>query len=133
MAIFIKTIFNKVPCDNKFEKAFAQFLDNAPDVKSFSKLPMQFGFSIPYLDTRGNLRHYYPDFVVAATNDISYLVETKGQEDIEVAQKDLAANIWVEHATKLTGNEWRYLKVLQKDFAESGPICFADCAVLGRI
>ncbi len=59
-----KTIFNKVSCDNQFEEEFARFLDNAFDVVAFGKLPAQFGFTIPYTDTRGNLRHYYPDFVI---------------------------------------------------------------------
>ncbi|MBK8025788.1 MAG: hypothetical protein IPK19_31455 [Chloroflexi bacterium] len=58
-----KTIFNAVPCDNRFEVDFARFLDHAPDVARFGKLPLIFGFSIPYTDTISNLRHYYPDFV----------------------------------------------------------------------
>ena len=128
-----KTIFNKVPCDNKFEAEFARFLDNAPDVHLFNKLPTQFGFTIPYTDTRGNLRHYYPDFVVVDENRVSYLVETKGREDIEVANKDRSAIVWAEEATKLTGQEWRYVKVLQKDFQDLAPATFGDCAHLGTL
>jgi len=56
-------ILNLVPCDNDFERRFAVFLDKAPDVERFSKLPRPFGFAIEYLDGRSNLRHYYPDFV----------------------------------------------------------------------
>ena len=123
-----KTVFNKVACDNDYEVAFARFLDNANDVATFGKLPRQFGFSIPYTDTRGNLRHYYPDFVVVDDDGISYLVETKGREDIEVARKDRSAIIWAEQATALTGQEWRYVKVLQTDFQEHAPATFADCA-----
>ena len=28
----VKTVFNLTPCDNEFERDFAKFLDNAPDV-----------------------------------------------------------------------------------------------------
>ncbi|MCY3977675.1 MAG: DEAD/DEAH box helicase family protein [Chloroflexi bacterium] len=122
-----KTVFNKVPCDSNFEVTFAKFLDNASDVLLFGKLPRQFGFSIPYTDSRGNLRHYYPDFVVVDDDGVSYLVETKGLEDIEVANKDRSATIWAEQATALTGQEWRYVKVLQIDFQDQAPATFADC------
>lgn len=122
-----KTVFNKVACDSNFEVTFSRFLDYANDVVLFGKLPRQFGFSIPYTDTRGNLRHYYPDFVVVDDNEVSYLVETKGLEDIEVERKDRSATIWAEQATALTGQEWRYVKVLQIDFEAQAPATFADC------
>jgi len=125
--------FNKVACDSNFEVTFARFLDNASDVRRFGKLPLQFGFSIPYTDTRGNLRHYYPDFVVVDDNGVSYLVETKGLEDVEVANKDRSATIWAEQATALTGQEWRYVKVLQIDFQKQAPATFADCVHLSTV
>jgi hypothetical protein len=40
-----KCVFNLVPCDNEFEKEFAQFLEKADDVVRFAKLPEQFGLS----------------------------------------------------------------------------------------
>ena len=126
-----KTIFNQVPCDNQFEADFARFLDQASDVVLFSKLPIQFGFAIPYIDTRGNSRNYYPDFVVVDKDKVSYVVETKGLEDVEVPKKDRSAAIWAEQATMLTGQEWRYVKVLQADFQELAPASFADCASWG--
>ena len=121
-----KTVFNRVPCDNQFEEAFALFLDGAPDVARFSKLPLQFGFSIPYSDTRGNLRHYYPDFVAVAESGVAYLIETKGLEDIEVAKKDHSARAWAKQATMLTRQEWRFLKVLQADYETMRPAAFAE-------
>jgi type III restriction enzyme len=111
-----KTVFNLVPCDNNFERSFAEFLENANDVASFAKLPSQFGFAIEYTDSVGNLRYYEPDFVAKKTDDRHLLVETKGREDIEVAHKDRAATIWCENATLLTGTPWTYMKVPQKEF-----------------
>lgn len=129
----LKTVFNKVPCDNQFEENFARFLDNAPDVTRFAKLPILFGFTIPYTDQIGNLRHYYPDFVVVDGNDIHYLVETKGREDLDVQNKDRSATMWAASATELTGTQWRYVKVLQKDFNQLAPIRFEDCAYMGMM
>jgi type III restriction enzyme len=128
-----KTVFNKVPCDNQFEVDFAHFLDNASDVARFGKLPMKFGFTIPYTDTAGNLRHYYPDFVVVDYEGVHYLVETKGREDIDVANKDHSAAVWADSATQLTGIQWEYVKILQRDFQALEPVQFADCAYMGRI
>ena len=126
-----KTVFNLVACDNEFERRFAKFLEEAPDVEAFAKLPEQFGFSIEYTDAAGNLRYYEPDFAVVLGDGTRYLVETKGREDIDVAHKDRAARIWCENATLLTGASWSYLKVPQKEFESLQPSDFADVLVLG--
>jgi type III restriction enzyme len=101
-----KSIFNLVACDNELEKEFARFLEAADDVERFAKLPERFGFVIEYIDPSGNLRFYEPDFVAVTTDGASYLVETKGMEDVNVANKDRAAQLWCENATKLTGKPW---------------------------
>lgn len=124
-----KTIFNYVACDNEFERAFAQFLHNADDVISFAKLPQQFGFCIQYTDTRANIRHYYPDFVVKINDTEYWIVETKGREDVEVILKDQAAHNWCNNATQLSEATWRYLKVQQKDFENLHPSNFQELYV----
>ena len=96
-----KCIFNLVACDNNFEREFAKFLDNAPDVQAFSKLPQVFRFSIEYTESAMNLR-YYPDFVALDTKGIYWLLDTKSQETSEVPRKDAAAMLWNENATQLT-------------------------------
>ncbi len=113
---------------NDFEYEFARFLENAKDVHAFSKLPQQFGFSIEYTDNNANLRYYYPDFVVKNELGEMWLVETKGQESLEVAFKDRAAQLWCENATKLTGERWRYVKVPQKEYVKLQPVEFWDLA-----
>lgn len=128
-----KTVFNRVPCDNQFEEEFARFLDRAADVARFGKLPMSFGFSIPYTDVVGNLRHYYPDFVAVDTAGVHYLIETKGREDRDVLNKDRAAQLWVDSATALTGQEWAYVKVRQTEFQQLQPTDFAECVYLGQM
>jgi type III restriction enzyme len=123
-------VFNLVPCANEFEKAFAQFLQKCDDVARFTKLPEQFGFAIEYTDNTGNLRYYEPDFAVLANDGTHYIVETKGLEDVNVANKDRAAHLWCENTTKLTGRKWAYLKVLQTAYEQLQPTRFEDLFVL---
>src|SRR6516165_9329500 len=125
-----KCIFNLVPCDNEFEKEFAQFLQKAPDVQRFAKLPEQFGFAIEYTDSAGNLRYYEPDFVAVTGDGIHYIVETKGLEDTNVANKDRAASLWCENTTRLADKPWAYLKVLQTAYRQLQPTRFEDLFVL---
>ena len=127
-----KCIFNLVPCDNDFEKEFAQFLQKAPDVQRFAKLPEQFGFAIEYTDSAGNLRYYEPDFVALTDDGLHYIVETKGLEDTNVANKDRAAQLWCENTTRLAGTPWAHLKVLQTAYRQLQPTRFEDLFVLGH-
>ena len=125
-----KSIFNLVPCDNEFEKEFAHFLQKADDVDRFAKLPEQFGFVIEYTDNAGNLRYYEPDFVVVTKDGIHYIVETKGLEDVNVANKDRAAYLWCENTTRLAGKPWAYVKVLQTTYKQLQPTRLEDLLVL---
>jgi type III restriction enzyme len=125
-----KCVFNLVPCDNEFEKEFARFLQAADDVERFAKLPERFDFVIEYTDASGNLRFYEPDFVAVLSDGTSHLIETKGLEDVNVANKDRAAQVWCENATKLTGKPWSYLKVPQAEFTRLQPARFAEVVFL---
>jgi len=116
-----KSVFNFTPCDNDYEIAFARFLDDSEEIKSFAKLTEQFGFCIPYTDILANLRNYYPDFVAVDTDGNHYLIETKGRDDLDVLQKDNYARIWCEKASALCQVNWKYIKVMQRDFEDLHP------------
>jgi type III restriction enzyme len=121
-----------VPCANEFEKEFARFLEKAGDVARFAKLPEQFGFAIEYTDSAGNFRRYEPDFVALTNDGTHHLVETKGLEDVNVANKDRAARLWCENTTRLTGKPWDYVKVLQTQFNSLQATQFADLLVFNE-
>jgi len=121
-----KCVFNLVPCDNDFEREFAKFLDNAGDVAAFAKLPRAFGFTIEYSDTAMNLRNYEPDFVAIDKSGTRWLLESKGQENVDVLRKDVAAVRWCENATMLTGTQWTYIKIPQKEFNALQPTRLSD-------
>jgi type III restriction enzyme len=125
-----KSVFNLVPCENNFEKEFALFLQKANDVERFAKLPEQFGFAIEYTENMGNLRYYEPDFVAQTNEGSCYVAETKGLEDINVANKDRAAQLWCENATQLTGKPWAFVKILETAYKQLQPSRFEDLLVL---
>ena len=95
----------------------------------FPKLPERFGFAIDYVDSVSNLRYYEPDFIAVLTDSTQYLIETKGREDPDVAYKDRAAELWCANATALTGTQWRFVKVPQKEHEKLDPSDFADLKV----
>jgi type III restriction enzyme len=111
-----KTVFNYIPCTNKLEKDFAQFLDSADDVVSFVKVVPKIGFFIEYISSDGQLHSYYPDFIVLTKKKEYFLVETKGEVDINVPKKDERAKQWCQDVTKLTGEKWRFVRIDQKIF-----------------
>ena len=125
-----KTVFNLVACVNEYEREFALFLESCEDVTAFSKLPEVFGFAIEYTDASRNLHNYYPDFVAVGNDGLRWLLETKGQETVEVEHKDRAAVLWCETASRLTGRPWRYVKALQAEFQRLRPIRLRDLGVL---
>ena len=121
-----KSVFNYVPCDNEFEYDFAKFLERSDDIAAFSKLPEQFGFCIQYTDTLANIRNYFPDFIAVTEDGTKWIIETKGREDIEVRLKDNSAINWCDSASSLTKDNWKYLKVPQKEFEKLHPDSFEE-------
>ena len=54
----------------------------------------------------------------------------RGLEDVNVANKDRAAHLWCENATKLTNSTWAYVKILQTAYKQLQPTVFEDLLVL---
>jgi len=122
-----KTLFNLTPCGNAFEQNFARFLDNSPDIVSFANLGnLPAKLSIEYLDKETNLRFYEPDFVARDSTGNHWLLETKGREDLDVQYKNERAERWCEDVSHLTGIEWRFLMIPQKQFEKLNPQNFTD-------
>jgi len=112
-----KCIFNYIPCDNDLEINFAKFLERADDVIAFSKIVPKIDFFIEYRDTEGNLRYYYPDFIISTRHNDFIIIETKGREDVDVVHKDKRIQIWCEDAINITNSKWTFIRVNQ-DFFE---------------
>lgn len=102
-----KTMFNLVTCDRNFEAEFADFLDVCEDVAAFAKNTGPQKLMIDYLKQNGRRSFYNPDFFVKLKDNSYYLVETKGQEDTDVAYKARAAVEWCKTASS-SSVKWNY-------------------------
>ncbi len=116
-----KSVFNNVPGDSDLELSFARWLDTrAVDVASFAKNEGKVGFSVNYIGDSGGIRKYLPDFVIRTSSGMMYVVETKGLETVEVPRKDARMRQWCKTASELTGEDWRYVKVMEHVFGNGG-------------
>jgi SOS-response transcriptional repressor LexA len=117
-------VFNLVATYNVFESGFAEFLDRCSDVTKFSALAEHFTiFTVEYLKLSGALGHYYPDWVVvqkATAGPVNWIIETKGRVWPDTGNKDAAVARWCEKVAEASGEEWKYVRVNQVDFAREG-------------
>jgi type III restriction enzyme len=112
-----KTIFNFVPVWNDFEAAFAEFLDHAKDVNSFSALAeYNTEFYVNYQKPSGALGQYFPDWVVQVEIEgvtEFWIVETKGRVWEGTKEKDAAVKYWCEQVSLESNTRWKYIRVNQ--------------------
>ena len=91
-----KSVFNKIVGDSRFELNFASFLENCEDIISYAKNYHSVNFNIDYQDTMGDIKSYYPDFLVKVSEKEIAIVETKGREDSNDIQKINRLEQWCE-------------------------------------
>jgi type III restriction enzyme len=89
--------------------------------------------TISYTEAEADLRHHQPDCIAERTAWTHCLIKAKGREDIDVKHKDRAAQLWCENASLLTGTEWLYKIVHQKEFEKLRPDEFCDLVALEPI
>lgn len=113
-----KSLLNLVAGDNAFEQDFAVFLDAAPDVQAFYKNNEKTNFTIEYQSAGGGIiRDYLPDFVARDTDGVTWIIETKGREDIQDSRKWERLKLWCADASEQDApRRYRPLFVRQEDW-----------------
>lgn len=96
-----KSVFNKIIGDSHLELQFAAFLEECDDVASYVKNYMAVHFQIDYVNADGDISNYYPDFIVKTTDDSVFIIETKGQEDLDVPLKMARLKQWCVDINKV--------------------------------
>ncbi len=96
-----KSVFNKIIGDSHFELLFARFLEDCPDVVSFAKNYLAVHFKLDYVNVDGDISNYYPDFLVKVSPKKIFIVETKGQEDLDVPLKLRRLGQWCEDINRV--------------------------------
>lgn len=113
-----KSLMNIVAGDNDFELEFARFLEDANDVQAFFKNTEATGFTMEYQAAGGGIiRNYLPDFVARDTSGVTWIVETKGREDIQDPRKWDRLKLWCKDATEQDApRRYQPLFVRQEDW-----------------
>ena len=120
-----KSIFNRVVGDSHFDLQFASFLDGCSDVVSFAKNYLAVHFKLDYVNADGDISNYYPDFMVKLSDGSVVIVETKGQEDLDVPHKMLRLWQWCEDINAMqSGVEYDFVYVDEEGFKKYGPKSF---------
>ena len=122
-----KSVFNKIVCDSHFELQFAGFLEECDDIVSYAKNYFAVHFKIDYIDADGNIRDYYPDFLVKVSEKEIYIVETKGREDLDDVEKQKRLYQWCDDINSLQHRvKYTAIYVKQEDYEKYTPSDFAE-------
>ena len=96
-----KSLFNKIIGDSQYELDFAEFLDSCEDILSYAKNYLAVNFYVEYQNTKNEIKRYYPDFLVKTSKNKVYIIETKGQADLNVPLKYQRLVNWCKKVNQL--------------------------------
>ncbi len=122
-----KSVFNRVIGDSHFELEFANFLEACPDVVSYAKNYLAVHFKLDYVNADGDISNYYPDFIARVSDGRVVIVETKGQEDLDVPSKMERLKQWCEDVNRAQRNVvYDFAFVDDEGFKKYAPKSFTD-------
>jgi len=122
-----RSIFNKIIGDSHLELLFASFLESCPDILAYAKNYLAVHFSLDYVKADGNISNYYPDFIVKTSPKQYWIVETKGQEDLDVPLKMERLKQWCHDINAIQKKAtFDYIFVDEEDFNRYKPDSFTD-------
>ncbi|OQX08003.1 MAG: type III restriction endonuclease subunit R [Desulfobulbaceae bacterium A2] len=120
-----KSVFNRVIGDSQFELEFAGFLEQCGDVTSYAKNYLAVHFKLDYVNATGDIANYYPDFIVKLNDGRVVIVETKGQEDLDVPPKMERLRQWCEDLNRVEiATRYDFVFVDEEGFARYRPKSF---------
>jgi type III restriction enzyme len=120
-----KSVFNRIIGDSYFELLFARFLEDCDDVVSYAKNYLAVHFKLDYVNADGDISNYYPDFLVKLSDKRTVVVETKGQEDLDVPLKLQRLRQWCEDINRVqTDVKYDFVYVDQEGFEKYKPASF---------
>ena len=120
-----KSVFNRIIGDSRFELLFARFLEECDDVVSYAKNYLAVHFKLDYVNGDGDISNYYPDFLVKVSAKRIFVVETKGQEDLDVPLKMQRLRQWCEDINRVQADvEYDFVYVDEQSFERYKPKMF---------
>jgi len=125
-----KSIFNKIIGDSNLELQFAAFFEDCDDIISYVKNYMAVHFKIDYVNAKGDISNYYPDFIVKKSAKEVFIVETKGLEDLDVPLKIERLKQWCEDINSAQSDvKYDYVFVDEESFEKFKPESFEELVV----
>lgn len=122
-----KCVFDKIIGDRGFELRFSSWLDKQPDVMSWGKNFLGVGFRLDYVNSKGELTNYIPDFFVKLLDGRYCIVETKGLEELDLPLKMERLKQWCSDVNAtVASHAWSFVYVDQEAFERFEPKSFAD-------
>ena len=122
-----KSVFNKIIGDSHFELLFARFLEDCDDVVSYAKNYLAVHFKLDYVNADGDISNYYPDFLVKVSDKEICIVETKGQEDLDVPLKIRRLRQWCEDINQAQADvKYDFVYVDEESFEKYKPASFRE-------
>jgi type III restriction enzyme len=124
-----KSVFNRIIGDSRFELIFARFLDDCDDddVASYAKNYLAVGFKLDYVNADGDISNYYPDFLVKVSDKRMFVVETKGQEELDVPRKMERLRQWCGDINRVQSVvKWDFVYVDFESFEKYKPKSFRE-------
>ncbi len=122
-----KSVFNKIIGDSPLELDFAEFLGQCGDIISYAKNYFAVGFRLDYVNARGDVTHYFSDFLVKKSPNEIYIIETKGREELSVPQKMERLKQWCEDVNSLQDTvRYDFVYVDEDGFEKYHPRSFGD-------
>ena len=124
-----KSVFNKIIGDSGLELLFAGFLEDCEDIISYAKNYLAVHFKLDYVNADGNISNYYPDFLVKVSDREVFIVETKGQEDLDVPLKMERLKQWCADINQVQSDVvYDYVYVDEEGFKAYRPSSFRQLA-----
>lgn len=122
-----KSVFNRIIGDSHLELLFARFLEDCDDIVSYAKNYLAVNFKLDYVNADGNISNYYPDFIVKRSEKEVFIVETKGQEDLDVPLKMERLKQWCADTSRVqTDVRYDFVYVDQVSFEKYRPSSFVQ-------
>ena len=120
-----KSVFNRIIGDSRFELLFARFLEDCDDVVSYAKNYLVVHFKLDYVNADGDISNYYSDFLVKLSDKELFVVETKGQEDLDVPLKMERLRQWCEDINRVQSDvTYDFVYVDEESFEKYKPTSF---------
>ncbi|MEX0729506.1 MAG: hypothetical protein WED00_00920 [Aquisalimonadaceae bacterium] len=105
----------------------ASFLEDCSDVVSYAKNYLAVHFKLDYVNRDGDISNYYPDFFVKLSDGRIVVVETKGQEDLDVPLKTQRLRQWCEDINATQSEvTYDFVYVDQEGFEKYAPKSFSE-------